>query len=598
MRCLLLTVTRNRRGEAVRDGRVIEGDVLRIGRNSASEIHLPDPRVRLHHASLEQNADRRLVLEVHGDPVEVDGAMVRSAHLRPGTRFHIGPYLCQVELPIAEGFDPHDFAFSVEREELAAARTRSTRRTPMSLREAGFSPWRAALILMVLAFIAIWAIPRLGDVAPKAAMAADKIPVAHALRTAWTVGPLDAGHRSFGDDCSACHNAKFEVVPDSKCMACHEGSQPHVRDIAMRSEAPEGRCATCHRDHRGMNGMTMQAPGLCTDCHSNIHAKYPNSSLRDVSDFATRHPGFRLDVIAAGSSTVMHVEQTSALQKIDYDGLKFPHDVHLSANGVAAPMAKPGQLTKVDAKGTRVVLHCADCHVASANGISFEPVKMKEGCSQCHRLEFQPGNPRELPHGSVKEAMATLRDFYAAAALGSEPITSSSDTGLARDVHPVSTAGPIKIGTTLASANAATDAAAKEVFTVRVCATCHTVTPTGDAKEPYKIAAVAGPQHFMPESHFEHSRHAAVECVECHKVTALKDVQTVAMPTIDTCRTCHAGNTPVAGKVTSGCATCHDYHTHPSGESLLMQSAMADPHVNSTPHAIKTGAISNTLDNK
>ncbi len=599
MRCLLLTVTRNRRGEPVRDGRVIEGDELRIGRNSASEIHLPDPRVRLHHASLAQNADRRLVLEVDGDPVEVNGAMVRSAHLRPGTTFHIGPYLCQVELPIPEGFEPHDFAFSIEREELAAPRTRESRRTPMSLREAGFSPWRAALLALVLAAICLLVIPRLGDFAPKAAMAADGITAVHALRTGWTAGPLDAGHRGFGNDCKACHDAPFEPVSDSKCMACHQNTLPHVRDVAMRTSSPEGRCATCHRDHRGLNGMTMQAPGLCSDCHSNIHGKYPKSALHDVSDFANGHPGFRLDVLPAGSNAVVHVEQTSMLQQVSYDGLKFPHDVHLAARGVAAPFVKSGQSSVTDEKGTRVLMHCADCHTASSTGVDFKQVNMKENCSQCHQLQFQPGNSRQLPHGSVPEAVAVLRDFYAAAALGSESIKSTTDAGLARDVHPVSTAATARIGTTVASANAAADAAIREVFTVRVCATCHTVTPTGDAELPYQIKPVAGAQHFMPEAHFEHARHGAVQCTECHKVTTQKDVQTLAMPTIETCRTCHVGDKPVAGKVTSGCAMCHDYHSHPDGQALMQQTALADPVPGGmSGHPVKTGAISNTLDNK
>jgi predicted CXXCH cytochrome family protein len=599
MRCLLLTVTRNRRGEPVKDGRVVEADELRIGRNSACEIHLPDPRVRLHHASLSQNADHRLVLEVVGDPIEINGAMARSAHLRPGTKFHIGPYLCQIELPIPEGFDQHDFVLSVERVELAAPRTRESRRVPMSLKEAGFSPWRAALFALLLALICLWVIPRLGDFAPRAAVAADSIPAAKALRVAWTAGPLDAGHRSFGNDCTACHDAPFQPVSDEKCMGCHENAMPHVRDIALRNSAPEGRCASCHRDHRGLQGMTMQAPGLCTDCHANIRGKYPKTSLRDVSDFATGHPGFRLDVHPAASSTIEHVEQTGMLQQINYTGLKFPHDVHLAAGGVAAPSVKPGQTAVTNAKGTRIEMHCADCHVASPTGVGFQPVSMKESCSQCHRLEFQPGNARQLPHGSVEEVMATLKDFYAAAALGAEPIKFASDAGMTRDVHPVSSAGTSHIGSTLASATGAADAAAKEVFTVRVCVTCHVVTPTGDAALPYKIQPVAGEQHWMPQSHFEHARHAAVECTTCHTVTKLKNVETVAMPTLETCRTCHVGATPVAGKVTSGCAMCHDYHTHPNGQAMLEQTALAEPLATGMPaRPVKTGALSNTLENK
>jgi len=597
MRCLLLTVTRNRRGEAVRDGRVISGETLNIGRNSASEIHLPDVRVRLHHATLTQTSERRLVLEVHGDPVLLDGKEVRSAHLRPGMKFRIGPYVCEVELPIPEGFEAHDFALTVEREDVAPKAGKDIKRRPMSLKEAGFSPWGAGVLAALFALVCLIIIPRMGDFSSRAATLGATAPTVIALRTGWTAGPLAAGHRSFGNDCKVCHSAPFEPVSDTRCIACHASATPHILNIALRNSGHEERCASCHRDHRGLNGMLEQSPTLCADCHANIHANYPKSTLESASDFADAHPTFRLSVTPMGAKQIETVAQTGKIQSLVYLGLKFPHDVHLAARGVAAPELKTGQQTITDAKGTRVVMHCADCHVPTSTGVGFEPVSMKEDCSQCHRLEFQPGSARQVPHAQPAEVMATLRDFYAAAALGAEPISATNNAGLEKVVISASTTRPpgTSPGRTAADAERATTIAAREIFTVRVCVTCHIVKPTGDAALPYSIAPVAGVQHWMPEAHFEHAAHGAVGCAECHPVSRLHDADVIAMPTIETCRNCHVGNVPVAGKVTSGCALCHDYHTHPDNKATLAENAagiLPDRDM-ATAHA--TGAISNPV---
>jgi hypothetical protein len=597
MRCLLLTVTRNRRGEAVRDGRVISAETLNIGRNSASEIHLPDARVRLHHATLTQTSERRLVLEVHGDPVLLDGKEVRSAHLRPGMTFRIGPYNCEVELPIPEGFEPHDFALSVEREDIKPKADKAIKRRPMSLKEAGFSPWAAGVLAAIVALICLIVIPRMDDFSSRAATLGANAPAVIALKNGWTAGPLAAGHRSFGNDCKACHTDPFQPVADSRCIACHASATPHIANIALRVSGKEERCASCHRDHRGLNGMLEQSPTLCADCHANIHANYPKSTLANAGDFADVHPAFRLSVMQAGAKQIETVAQTGKTQQLAYLGLKFPHDVHLAARGVAAPEIKTGQQTVTDAKGTRVVMHCADCHVPSPTGVGFEPVSMKDNCSQCHRLEFQPGNARQVPHAQPAEVMATLRDFYAAAALGTEPIVASSSAGIEKVVISASTAKPLGVnpGKTAAEASRATELAARDIFTVRVCVTCHTVNPTGDAAVPYAIAPVAGVQHWMPDSHFEHSAHAAVGCAECHPVSRVHDADVIAMPTIETCRTCHAGNKPVAGKVTSGCALCHDYHMHPDSKTTLAENAAGVLPAKEMAGPKATGARSNAL---
>jgi hypothetical protein len=66
----------------------------------------------------------------------------------------------------------------------------------------------------------------------------------------------------------------------------------------------------------------------------------------------------------------------------------------------------------------------------------------------------------------------------------------------------------------------------------------------------------------MPKARFDHGKHrtAQTECKECHRVERSHKAADVAMPDIESCRACHAGNTPAPGKVVSTCISCHGYH--------------------------------------
>src|SRR5271168_1775905 len=121
MRCLLVQVTRTRRGQPIRDARLIEGDELTIGRGAECSINLPNPRVNLHHATLKSSSDGRLTIEADNEPISVNGRYVRHARLRPDTRISIGPYEMIVELGGAEGYPEHDFALTLELVHPAAA---------------------------------------------------------------------------------------------------------------------------------------------------------------------------------------------------------------------------------------------------------------------------------------------------------------------------------------------------------------------------------------------------------------------------------------------------------------------------------------------
>ena len=89
---------------------------------------------------------------------------------------------------------------------------------------------------------------------------------------------------------------------------------------------------------------------------------------------------------------------------MESSNLKFPHDQHL----------KP----EVKSPKGRVTLECASCHVADPGGRAFLPIDMKRHCLECHSLEFEPAvTARQVPHGSVDDALLTMQEFYANVAL-------------------------------------------------------------------------------------------------------------------------------------------------------------------------------------
>jgi hypothetical protein len=86
------------------------------------------------------------------------------------------------------------------------------------------------------------------------------------------------------------------------------------------------------------------------------------------------------------------------------------------------------------------------------------------------------------------------------------------------------------------------------------CATCHEVK-ANSANAP-AITAPEAPDHWMPRAHFDHAKHASVDCAKCHNARASSLTSDVIMPSKAACIECHS----VKGKVSNDCASCHSYH--------------------------------------
>ena len=105
-----------------------------------------------------------------------------------------------------------------------------------------------------------------------------------------------------------------------------------------------------------------------------------------------------------------------------------------------------------------------------------------------------------------------------------------------------------------------------DLFEKRVCIACHDVrrTRSGPQGGASALAWTVPPVHiaatWMPKAHFNHASHRTTECKDCHPVERSRRSSDIALPDIESCRKCHAGSTPVAGKVVSTCILCHGYH--------------------------------------
>ncbi|MBK5255262.1 MAG: hypothetical protein JJE39_04445 [Vicinamibacteria bacterium] len=370
---------------------------------------------------------------------------------------------------------------------------------------------------------------------------------------AWDPGPLSLGHQSLSRRCDVCHQVPFERVQDKACVKCHVVTGDHVSAVSAKAGVSlVTRCAECHRDHKGENAIVRTDAQLCVGCHGDIGALYPKTSLAAVSDFADAHPRFALTMVNASTGEVEAVPPDAVVSLHENSGLKFPHATHLAPAGIRSP------------QGLRV-LECAQCHRPDEAGVRFQSVKMKDTCSECHRLEFEPAlTTRQAPHGDPAAVLTSLREFYSSIALGERPI----DVTLVNDLlrRPVASRSEVTQRNAFAWAEGKAQTVAADLIEKRVCMQCHDVRRASASSTPagseWVIAPVKITARWMPGAVFDHRTHRISTCQTCHDVKSSKTSADIAMPTLAVCRSCHVGAVAVRGKVRSPCEMCHSFHQH------------------------------------
>jgi predicted CXXCH cytochrome family protein len=553
MSFVIRTVSRTADGREIVRPVTLAQDNITVGRDASNDIHLADLAVEPFHARLTSLPGGRLRAQsVGGLGFAVDGRSTELAEIDPskGSELRFGGHLLTV------GSDGANAIIRIDRTgAVSDAAGDKDERTAFSLK--GLLPgkrtgaWTFALLMLAAFLIApLWSWATYSAVKTR--------PAGFHADTAWSSGPLSKAHHALEGNCQACHDKAFVSVEDNKCVACHTGIHDHAdpkRQVAAMAPAgfgksvgnafkvafgkPTGqRCVDCHSEHEGAGPMPATAQAFCTDCHTTMKARIPDTKIANAGDFGLDHPAFKP-------------------LRVD-GGLKFPHDVHLSkVNGVARmAQTMPANFTgKRDGPG----MVCADCHTPTADGVRFLPVDMEADCQSCHSLGYDRvgGTVRTLKHGDVAQAVADVR------ALGWRP-----------PMAPPMLAGRRRPGENAPASQGARPSSVDALFTKGgACYDCHVIERTGDAAtNGWRVAKVVQPMRFMAKGWFDHKAHATESCASCHNAAGSKNASDLLIPAIGklgdahakegggaTCRSCHGGEAS-ASKVPSSCATCHDYH--------------------------------------
>ena len=536
----ILVTTRS--GPRSQTRKTVNADWLRVGRNAACEIHLPDPRVPLDQAMI-VNRDGLVYLEGESGSQNITRKSVRSVRLRYGQPIDVGPYRIESQPP-PPGYEG---ALLVELVHPLGASTGLASRE-LTLSSLGLTK-RWAAWLWALAVLFIFLVLPAGRVldlpwrdAAQRPSIGDKF---------WNPGPVLLAHQPIASRCSACHEVAFEHVKDRACLECHTQVGHHVAPSMNPAALFEGaRCASCHRDHKGVKATHRDDDALCTNCHRDLKSHAPGANAANVGDFARDHPAFRLTLPDPGGTRRQRQGEGPILEQ---SNLVFPHATHLNPAGVRSPLQG------------RMKLECRSCHTPDASRRTFEPVSMAKHCQECHALQFEPAvTTREVPHGKPADAVTVIEEFYANIALKGVPDSFAKAFGVPGEglLRRVGEPSVTEREGALQLASRKAKQVSEELFEVRVCSTCHTVTHAGTE---WKIAPIRPNASWMPHARFDHKAHGQVKCADCHDVAKSKLSTDVSMPTIAKCRDCHGGAKPVEGKVTSNCLLCHGFHeaAHP-----------------------------------
>jgi len=573
MRVVLRTVrVRRAAGQPRRRQAVFEVAAVTIGRGADQLIQIPDARLRLAHAVIEQRDGTLSLRAMTDQPIAVNGQPRQRVALLRGDVLAFADARLRVEDIRADGV-------VVLRLDLPAEADATLPTDARSLKEAGVraAPASWALSLSVLALTLLWPLLTSLHTPLRAQLRDAPLVPSDAL---WQPGSLHTAHRSIGGDCNACHGSAFDRVADRACVGCHPGTQHHVpQGSPARARFASMRCADCHVEHATPSRLVDLGGTSCIACHANLRKFDPQTSLQDVTDFGGGHPDFTLAMLEpeaktnagsdAGSSssagsgsrvteTVWRTQMIPAgfrPKPEEHSNLKFSHQVHLDAHGVKSP------------DGDRVLV-CGDCHRSDAGGRNMLPIRMEQHCARCHSLQFDENDATTaVPHGSVKLMFTALEEHFSRMFLQNGSGTArASDRRRPGGEQAVMTQEEQRRALEWTTRQALQ--AAHELLEKRVCVECHTVdaAPGATGFERWRVEPVKLASSWMPRAQFNHAAHRSSTCVTCHAgADTSRSSSDVLMPQIEQCQTCHGGSHDVK-RLASDCTMCHRLHLPGRGD--------------------------------
>lgn len=612
-------------GDIIRTRTLVQAE-LTVGRGTDCDIQLADLAVMLRHARLVQIAADKVSVEATGGvPFEVGGKFFTRADLTVADNpvVDIGPF----RLSLSAG-DDGAVAITAERVVPPVDAADAAQETSIfSL--AGAMPtkrrmaWAGALaVLVLLLLVPLFHFIGEGDPAlPKDMLAEAARPVTpgqvfgdgkltvptarpaaaggFAPDETWSSGTLSNAHASLSNNCSACHNQAFVSVTDATCQACHtasalpdhaaparmaKGRLPAIGVMAAAHSAfnlPQGRCASCHKEHEGEATVMTVAESFCTDCHGGLKSRLADSAVANVPGWA-KHPDFRATLVSSPSADKPVFTRAALAGAREKSGLIYPHDIHQSTTNAVANMVLKQRLP-VAADGA---LPCSYCHKPDESQVRFKPIDMEANCGACHDLAFarDGGTFRTLPHGKPAQVAGIIRDFYLSQAVAPRTDVQriAFDRRLPGRMAEVEVAQLRLSG--VGDARARAQAAVIGIFTGKtalggaagkgICTDCHIVSDNGgaDITRRFAIAPVSINDQYLPQGRFPHGRHKSYDgktgqaaCVACHTgVMKSKASTDVNIPGVANCRECHGAPAKTmlstTAKAGASCATCHGYH--------------------------------------
>ena len=371
-------------------------------------------------------------------------------------------------------------------------------------------------------------------------------------------GPISRAHQiiSSADNCSSCHTP-FSGVDSQSCECCHTGPE----HVATQTRTPD--CQECHVEHRFQPVLHLTEDRSCVSCHRDLEVE-EGAQLQyeaQITDFKKSHPEFKVSVgpvLAADAPARPRVAIAEAIaSKIDPAQLAFNHRLHLD----------PAEL-----KGEQ--LTCASCHLESPDEKRMLLVNYEDHCQSCHQLNFdQDYDP--APHDeSVRVYEHILASYALSRSRGTTRTTPRrrAPQQSSRLIRKSLIFNKKQVTITYDEQTERSAFSAADRMFKGACDKCHELVEWDSwPQTPPKVTATQLSTRFLPLSEFPHERHNIVQCEACHSAAPNStETADVLIEGIETCRPCHGGvrsgdNVPAAlqearGSATTDCASCHLYH--------------------------------------
>ncbi len=539
--------TINSNGSAETTEQEVEKSDILLGRGTSCDILLLGRLVSLEHARLYEQGDNKIVIEDKDSlsGVLVNGSLVQQHVLKKGDKVKLGSFSFTVTYEKGIWGFLEKRRITEEDDDLDAFVAKQHERMQFQTYLPSFTLISTTLCVGVFALFLVG-------------------PMLNMNRGAWDSGPISNAHKMIENDCTACHSKAFRRVQDEQCLACHKLSD-HSDNISLvfKNHADLNlRCAECHMEHNGEQGIVVEDSQLCSDCHGQIAKVLPNPGIPNIASLGT-HPEFRVTFAAVPEDPELQSPRRVSLAKKDElndtTPIKLNHKIHLQAD-----LAGADGLT---------TLGCGDCHQFSRDFVDIKPINFEEHCASCHPLEFDERLPgRSVPHGEPDTVYNYLFAEYAKLFLAKE----GKDTE-AKDIFRARKPGKkVSREEELIFARGSVESVSRSMeeslFKRTACHLCHNVTERIEAEvvsavtsgvggsSKFKIVPPNIPVRWMPASTFDHGAHQEIACESCHG--GVKDSEVTAdvlLPGIDNCKQCHEQEN-TKGMVVSDCVTCHSYH--------------------------------------